>query len=608
MYYEEAKNFLQGVEFSQVARVAVFLLLISIGACGRPSKKLEHSVNQVLEVLDVFPKGQSIPVYIDSIGAKFSSQVTFSFEINPTVDGKLSYDPETNSVIFKPTFLLSHDTNYRVRVKATDIYSQSSTEISWEFRTVSLDEDSFGFSASVPRCFKDKIFVQTTFPTMSSVHIYVNSVRVIDVVASAGSWGFEISNNITEGENIVEVEITPFDYSLLSEFVSEPKKFYKKFYSFKDDLPPDPPVLYKRSNIEFYIIEPKDNCGITGEYLLFHTKDDKEYLFGAVPNEFDTTLLAFEGGQICIKAIDLVGNISACSNKVEQGFQGMEFKIDEDFQDVLPKWNKLFFLKDGLLFYSDASSNYSTSMACDKIFANLSRILCQKNDKLIAIKSDLTFESFQSYVSDSCAFSDTFSTGTSVVHNNTKIDIPVEKISCSEEYIVGYSSVSRDMYIIHDNQIKVSNISSINYLGRYLLDDPLIELVEIFPLKLKFAAFVRNVNPYKLLVHQPMSETQNSIRLSLLLFFDPFTLTNSVIRAKEYSIDQVKEFAIFNNIVIFLAEKSLIVDPKPFANGDTTRVVYDNIRSMGLTDFDGDGSSELFIAFENGLVRIILGN
>ncbi|MEM4326292.1 MAG: Ig-like domain-containing protein, partial [Candidatus Pacearchaeota archaeon] len=207
----------------------VFLFIVNCGGRAKYQVVVEQKLEE-LKVIDYFPRGESVPVFIQYIKVSFSSQVTFNFEIEPPVSGELIYDSSSASIIFKPLFTLEYGKSYRVKVKAKDIFSESSTEVLWEFTTI--PQDLSPYSVFVPKCFKDKVLVEVSFPYTSSVYIYSNSVRVKDTVASAGRWGFEISENLKEGQNVIEVEVLPL--------ISGERILFRQS-SIKDTIPPDPP-------------------------------------------------------------------------------------------------------------------------------------------------------------------------------------------------------------------------------------------------------------------------------------------------------------------------------------------------------------------------------
>ncbi|MEM4178003.1 MAG: hypothetical protein QXS29_10615, partial [Nitrososphaeria archaeon] len=410
----------------------LFILLLSISTnCTSSAKhKLLGEVEQGIRVIDFFPKGQSVPVSIESIWVKFSGQVTFSFSITPEVEGELIYDSRDQTVIFKPIFSLYYDTTYRVMLEARDIFSGTSTQVFWDFTTIKPEhqvQEQLYF-ASVDKCFKDKLLVEVSFPYMSSVYIYSNSVRVKETIASGGSWGFEISENLKEGQNIIEVEIIP---------LSSGEKISFRYYSIKDTKPPEIPILRKISDTEFAVEPPYDECGVTNSYLLFLSDN----FVGFVPNEFDTYNIAFEGGEICVRAVDTVGNISDCSEKFPQGFSNHIFQIPGN--NPVPKWGKIFFLKDGLFSFSDGTTIFTTSITCTKIFPNLTRILCQQGEKILLIDRNMVSQAiYNSYVSDTCPLSDAFSDGNSIVLPDRIVPVNAVRLLCFDNLLLSYDKKS----------------------------------------------------------------------------------------------------------------------------------------------------------------------
>lgn len=578
------------MKYSQIILfLPLFFLLFS---CGRP-RKIESLSNQDLEVLEYFPKGQQVPINLDSIRIRFASQVTFSFDIHPQVDGRIIYEPSSRTVVFKILSTLSYNTKYKVRTRAKDIYSNKSTEFSWEFITVS--QDNVLYSVYVPKCFRDKILVEVSFPSLSSVSVYSNSLKVIDTVLSGGDWGFEFSENLKEGENIIEVEITPL------EFISTPQSYYWNLSSIKDTQNPTAPKIYRRSPFEFYVEGSYDNCGITGEFLLFHIENDNQEFVGSVPNEFDTFQIAFEGGEICVKAVDIVGNVSDCSNKIKQGFDIKELNLDPSVESVIPKWGKIFFIKNKQLMYTTDGTDFNTTgILCNKIFPNLSRILCQVDEKIIVLDKDMKSQELYGYsVSDSCSFSDFFSDGTSVV-GDVAIPIPVQKIACSQDYIMGYGG--GDFYLTDKNEIWKKEATAISYLGTQILDAS-SEIVQIFPVNSTFVILFENLDFSRLLSKIIGSYVEQEFgKISLLIWMDLY----DVVYAKEYRLQNFTKFLFFKGLTIFLTkDQKILVDPKPFSRGDTTRVIYNNVKDIGVSDFDGNSSQEFFILFSDGSLKIV---
>lgn len=582
------------------------LSLVILGACGKKShRESPLEVFDELEVIEVFPQGTSVPVHIDSIGAVFSRQVTFSFSITPYVRGELSYDAETKKVVFKPLDNLSYNTKYTVRIEVKDIYHKNQKEVSWEFQTAPEDRQ-VGYSVFVPACFKDEILVEVSFPSMSSVHIYVNSLRVVDVIASGGSWGFEISRNLKEGENIIEVEIIPVNFL----FPGMSRRFFGAYKSLKDSQPPTPPLIQKRGRTEFYVVEATDDCGITGEYRLFlFDEDGTERYLGGVANEFDTIAFAFEGGEICVRAVDVVGNVSECSNRLPQGFRSSELDLlGFRFSHVMPKWNKVFFLRDGEMFFKDGANVYTLGLRCDRLLQTSEAIICQGSEKVFRIGQDLNSRELEgvSYVSDVCLSSDVFCDGVSIFAGDNRVfDIPANKVACSDDVIVGYSESTKKLYVIHE-EVWSKEITSLHFFGRQIIDEG-AKLLHIFPVGPTFAMFFTNVDLYALtykLVGEKPKDVLSLKKVSVLVWSTPF----QVLSVKDYGLLSIREFALFSGLVLLLVDDQLVVDPTPFSGGDTTRYVYNGVDDIGLTYFDLDDIPELYIVFRDGRVKVVYEN
>jgi len=557
----------------------VFLLFLFISCRASNYQKVQSS--EELKVVDYYPRGESVPVFVQYIMATFSSQVTFRFEIEPPITGELMYDSQAARIIFKPFFSLDYNRIYRVRLEARDIFSGSSTEFSWEFKT--LPEDLVQYNVFVPKCFKDSILVEVSFPYMSSVYIYSNSVRVKETIASGGKFGFEISENLKEGQNIIEVEIIP---------LSSGEKISFRYYSIKDTKPPEIPILRKISETEFAVETPYDECGVTNSYLLFLSDN----FVGFVPNEFDTHNIAFEGGEICVRAVDTVGNISDCSEKFPQGFSSHIFQIPGN--NPVPKWGKIFFLKDGLFSFSDGTTIFTTSITCTKIFPNLTRILCQQGEKILLIDRNMVSQAiYNSYVSDTCPLSDAFSDGNSIVLPDRIVPVKAVRLLCLDNLLLSYDKKS------FQTDYWTKEITSLVYLGKEIVDDS-SEVSDIFPYGTSFGVFFQNVDLAQLIyrltgVFQDLGGKKISL-LSLL------SSAGDVLYVKEYNnIPQVIKVLAFKSVFMFLTEhNSLIADFRAFSGGETTRYIYSGVLDIGLSDINDDAKADLFIFFEDGTLKV----
>ncbi len=591
-------------------RIIIVFPLVLLAFCKRPSKPTTQSTqtptSPKLEVTDFSPEGISVPVWSE-VWIQFSSQVTFSFEITPQVEGQIKYDSPTSRLIFSPAYSLEYDTEYFIKIRATDIYSGNVTQFSWSFKTQKKDTKTPWVVVS--SCFKDKIYVEINPVYPASILIFVNSTLAEKLITySTFPIGFEIEDGVKDGENVVEVVL---DYSFSSFDLRNENGLILKFKDIaeRDTLPPAPPVL-KGQKIKFTAETYDIGCaGLTGEYLLYHIKDGDELFLGSVANEFTTLPIVFEGGEICVKAVDSVGNISECSNKIKQGYKSTEFSIGTT-HNILPIWGKVFFIDSDRLLFNDGSTIQSADINCNRIVPMLDYILCEWEGNVFILDRDIRKERLNSSkILSSCPNANVFSDGTSVISKDWSIGLTgVDNLDCSDNFIIGFSSSDKNLHLIDVASSAVfSNHLSTVYLGIFINPDITVE--GIFAEKSSFAVFIKNFDPYHFLSQITDTtgiERTTLPRMSLLYWLSsmPAEIFNALY-VKEYPLnEEILKVTMFDGILVALVKDGkLMVDANTFSPGGE-EFLYDNVVDIGLSNFTGDRSKDLFIVFRDGKVKI----
>ena len=551
-----------------------------------------------LRIVDFYPPDKSTVIFArPQIYVRFNLPVTdFSIFLTPEVKGSTYYIPDKFSLIFLPEEDLLLNYEYKIYVSAKNIFSGEVTYFSWSFFTPrAFPSKAQQDEVRVTSCFKNKFRIKLEFSQPVTFQVYVNSYKLSEGAYTGFPVEIESDRFVREGENTVEV--IAISTTLEGEYVKE--RF--SFTITKDNIPPSIPSVLSLSRTKFRV-SSRDNCTPDEDirYFLFWSEDensDKMELIGEVGVFFDTRHIAFDGGFICVKALDSAGNMSDCSQRKRQGFSSREFY---------------------LTFPCDTPFLFSRFIACNLKDQNGEKFIGIYNSPIsLLAKNDLYHYSFsdtivlrlKGKIIDICDDQLVALTDDGLIFIEEKegenklsvknLSVKGSVVSCSPTRT--FVSDGESLFIIENGDVKSTfSKRSIRFNGIPFVNDE-AKIKDIFATPVSVFVVLSNWTP-AYFISQVTGEDYDRLKeqypttYAVLLTLRAGALPN-ILFAKEY-FDNIRKLSVFLDIPVYLVGKDAFADFSfPKGVGGSTQV-SSGVKDIYVIDYDGDITKELIFLIE----------